>query len=112
MLKMEQIKDNVKFLTRLVFEPKQKTILLLKNSSDEQIVLLIELILNFETFESNNCSAKIKKHLNALRKVKWKLKTAKNALIKNLIHLRPLIGVIVLVLLESEICENLQNGNL
>ena len=102
---MEQIKDHVKFLTQLVFEPKRKTILLLKNSSEEQIVLLIELILNFETFDSNTCSPRIKKHLNTLRKVKWKLTTAKNVFIKNLIHLRPVISVIIVALLESEICE-------
>ena len=105
MLKMEQIKDNVKFLTSLVFEPKRKTILLLKNSSAEQIVLLIELILNFEKFEHNSCPTSIKKHLNTLRKIKWKLKTAKNVLIKNFIHLRPVIGVVIVTLLETEICE-------
>ena len=105
MLKMEKVKEHAIFISKLVHENKARSKDLLKNSTDEEIVILIELILNFETINEHRCAKNIKKDLNTLKKIKWNLKTARNTFIKNINHLKPVLSVIVILLLELEICE-------
>ena len=105
MLKMEKVKLNVVFLSKLVHESRNKCKDILKNATDEEIITLIELILNFENFGEHECAKNIKKHLTILRKIQWNLRTARVVFIKNLNHLKPLLSVVIIFLIESEVCE-------
>jgi hypothetical protein len=99
---MQAVKENASYLSKLVYESQGKK--WLKKSTDEQIKILIELILNFDTFAHNECGKSVKTRVKKLQKLNWKLKTARQVLLKHFPTIRIVISAALVFMIESEIC--------
>ena len=102
---MEDIKNHTDFLRNIVYLPKAKAKAEIQKATDKEIVLLIELILNFEQVSETSCEKIIKRKVSALQKLKWKLKTARGHLIKNIEVVRSVVSVAIVFMINSEVCE-------
>ena len=100
---MENLLANAPKLCRLVQENKPKAKALIKNLTESELIVLIELFLNFNKI--GDCTKTVEKHLKKLQKLDWKIKTAKSLLIKNLESVRKVIGLAILLIIDKQICD-------
>jgi hypothetical protein len=95
---MEDVKSNAAVLGRLVSEKRGKN--LIKKCTDDQLILLVELVLNIDKFGACGKKARVKK----LQKINWKLKTARKILIKNFNLVKIIVSIALAHTVEQEIC--------
>jgi hypothetical protein len=99
---MESVKVNAPFLSRLTYSKGGKKVL--QKASEKELSILIELILNFDTF-SGECSKSLKRKVNKLKNIKWNIKRSKSVLIKNYKTIQLVAGHSLIHMIESEICD-------
>ena len=102
---METVKENAQFLSKLIYESKATARTTIKQATDKEIVLLIELILNFDAVGDSECSKTIQKKVSSLKKIKWKLTSARKVLSDNLVTVQAVASSALVFLIKSEICD-------
>jgi hypothetical protein len=99
---MEKVKLNAPYLSKVVYDRNGKS--LIRQGKDSEIAVVIELVLNFESFNSD-CSKSVLAKVKKLQKLKWKLKSARSILVKNFNVIRIIVGLALVSMVESEICD-------
>jgi hypothetical protein len=99
---MQAVKANASFLSKIVYESQGKK--WIKNSTDDQIRVLIELILNFDTFANDECAKAVRTKVKKLQKLDWKIKSARQVLLKQFSTIKVIISLALVYLIEAEIC--------
>ena len=82
-------------------ESKSKSKKLVRKLSDADIVVLIELFLNYDKL--GQCMEPVSKEVKKLQNIKWKIKTAREQIIKNLDSVRLVLGLAILITIQKEI---------
>ena len=98
---MEAVIKHVESLSPIVQESKSKSKKLVRKLSDADIVVLIELFLNYDKL--GQCTEPVNKQVKNLQNIKWKIKTAREQIIKNLDSVRLVLGLAILITIQKEI---------
>ena len=80
---------------------------LIKNSTNEEISLIIEIIQNYQNF-----IGKPNKDVTFLLKIKWEPKTVRSMVIKHFVKVKAVMSAVVLFLLENNFIDCINNADL